>query len=336
MSKPCAPQIASLSVIIPAKDRAHELEATLLALARSGQADELIVVDDGSADETSAVAARHGARVARHETNRGAAAARNTGAREAKGDVLLFIDSDVIVPEGLLDEVRRAFADATAEALSGLLAKDSAHPNFASQYDALYMHYQYWTHPEEMDIFYTSCAAIRRPIFLAEGGFDEHYKGAGIEDMELGQRLTRNGVRLVINKRLQVAHAHPFTARELVLKNSRTAAGTLKILLRNLGSGQSSRRMVAPQWSFLMGIPMTLLAAAALHLAPLVHPAFAAIAVALLGFVLHLNRRFLGFLLRERGHGFVFLACGFLFLNYLAYAAGLVTGALGFAAGSRY
>lgn len=323
--------------MIPAKDRELELDACLAALRRSEHGSyEVLVVDDGSRDATAAVAERHGCRVVRHPECRGAAAARNSGAQAARGEILLFIDSDVAADADLLSEVERSFAAREAQAVTGLLKKDSLNRNFASQYDALYMHYQYWTHPEEMDIFYTSCAAIRRPIFLAEGGFDEHYKGAGIEDMELGQRLTRNGVRLVINKRLQVAHAHPFTAQELVLKNRRTAAGTLKILLRNLAAGRRGRRMVAPQWSFLMGIPMTLLAAAALLVAPIVHPAFAAIAVALLGFVLHLNRRFLGFLLRERGQAFVLLACGFLFLNYLAYAAGLVTGALGFAAGSRY
>jgi GT2 family glycosyltransferase len=326
-----------LSVVIPAKDRARELQACLEALfASRHEGFEVVVVDDGSRDETAAVAERRGCRVVRHGACRGAAAARNTGARAARGEILLFLDSDVLVDRGLLAEVDRAFESPATQAVVGLLAKDALHPNFASQYDALYMHYQYWTHAESIAIFYTSCAAIRRALFIEHGGFDENYKGAGIEDMELGQRLVQRGVSLRLDKRLQVSHAHAFTVIELLAKNRRTASGTLKIMLRNLSAGRRNRRLVAPPWSFLLGIPLTLVAAALL-LAPMaLPPACALPALPVAGAVLLLNRRFLGFLLRQRGAAFLVRGCAFLLVNNLAYAAGILGGAIAFAAGYRY
>jgi glycosyltransferase involved in cell wall biosynthesis len=327
---------ARLSIVIPAKDRAPELEATLTALRQVAPAGcEIVVVDDGSRDATAEVARRHGCRVVRHEVNRGAAAARNAGAREATAPLLLFIDSDVLVPAGLVEEVLRAFDDPGTQALSGLLAPDSLHGNFASQYDALYMHYQYWTHPPDFHVFYTSCAAIRRDLFLAHGGFDENYKGAGIEDMEFGQRLRRAGVPLRLHKSLQVAHAHPFGLAELLFKNRRTAAGTLKIMLRNRGRKEKSARMVAPRWGFLAGIPLTGLAALLFVVSPWWPPAALA-ALALVAVVVVLNRRFLGFLLARRGPAFTTAGTAFLLVNNLFYGAGIAAAPVSFLAGSRY
>lgn len=337
MSSPESSTTPRVSVIIPAKDRGPQLDATLAALRASRHdAFEVIVVDDGSTDDTAAVAARHGARLLHHETNRGAAAARNTGAREARAEVLLFLDSDVLVPPDLVERAERAFDRPEAQAVSGLLARDALHPNFASQYDTLYMHYQYWTHPEEFNIFYTSCAAIRRRVFLEHRGFDENYRGAGIEDMEFGQRLRANGVPLRIAKDLQVTHAHRFGLWELLNKNARTAAGTLKIMLRNRTSGRRSPRMVAPQWSFLLGIPLTWSAFGLLLLAPLLDLRIGLLSAVLLALVVALNRPFLSFVAQHRGALFLAAGIPFLFANYVFYGLGILTGAATFAAGSRY
>src|SRR5882762_3955120 len=77
-----------ISVIIPAYNAAHEITECLAALAASSeQAAEILVVDDGSTDDTARVAAATGARVVRQQENRGPAAARNVGYMHARGDV---------------------------------------------------------------------------------------------------------------------------------------------------------------------------------------------------------------------------------------------------------
>jgi glycosyltransferase involved in cell wall biosynthesis len=85
-----------ICVIIPAYNRAHMLERALNSVwsQQPGQPMEVIVVDDGSSDDTADVAARFGARVVRHPQNRGLAAARNTGLHATSHPWIAFLDSD--------------------------------------------------------------------------------------------------------------------------------------------------------------------------------------------------------------------------------------------------
>lgn len=83
-----------ISIIIPARNEAGSLRTLLPRIAAQGMAEEVIVVDDGSTDDTGEVARQHGARVVRHPYSRGNGAAIKSGARAATGDVLVFMDGD--------------------------------------------------------------------------------------------------------------------------------------------------------------------------------------------------------------------------------------------------
>jgi mycofactocin glycosyltransferase len=103
------------SVIVPARNAEATLPACLDGLAAEGvpgPSTELIVVDDGSTDSTSAVAARPGVRVVRG-AGRGPAAARNLGAASASGDVLVFLDADPVPESGWLEGILAPFTDAS-------------------------------------------------------------------------------------------------------------------------------------------------------------------------------------------------------------------------------
>ena len=89
-----------VSVIIRSRDEAARLRLTLASL--EGQADEVVVVDDGSIDETPAVIAAAGVRGVRHDSARGRAGAANAGAAVATGAVLLFLDGDTLAGPGLV------------------------------------------------------------------------------------------------------------------------------------------------------------------------------------------------------------------------------------------
>lgn len=84
----------SLSIILPAKNEAANLPPLLTELKALYPAAEIIVVDDGSTDQTGEVGRTHGARVVRHPYSLGNGAAVKTGARNAKGDLLVFMDAD--------------------------------------------------------------------------------------------------------------------------------------------------------------------------------------------------------------------------------------------------
>src|SRR5918996_1041295 len=87
-----------ISIIVPVYNNPSDLRECLSAFRSTSCPDwEIIVVDDASTDDSSSVAARMGARVLRLAENMGPAAARNYGARHARGDILFFVDADVVV-----------------------------------------------------------------------------------------------------------------------------------------------------------------------------------------------------------------------------------------------
>ena len=107
-----------ITVIVPAFNEEAYLPSTLDSIqsastylrARSEVDVEIVVVDNNSDDGTVAVARDMGATVV-HEPEQGVARARNTGARHAEGDVLVFVDADVIVPPELLHEIHATMSD---------------------------------------------------------------------------------------------------------------------------------------------------------------------------------------------------------------------------------
>jgi hypothetical protein len=78
--------------------------------------------------------------------------------------------------------------------------------SFLSQYKNLFHHYVHQTGKEEATTFWSGCGAVRRELFLMLGGFNEGYKKACIEDIELGFRLRRAGFRIRLEKTVQVKH----------------------------------------------------------------------------------------------------------------------------------
>jgi glycosyltransferase involved in cell wall biosynthesis len=192
--------LPTVSVVIPAWRAASHLAAGLRALARQERPPhEVLVVDDASPDETAAVAVAEGARVLRHDTNRGAAAARNTGARAARGEVLLFLDSDVVAHPGAVAAVERAFRAPEVVAATGRYAPEPANDDAFARYKALWTWFA-WEQTAgrtgESGHLQGAIAAIRRDAFLITGGFDESYQGGSVEDYEISRRIRADGHRI--------------------------------------------------------------------------------------------------------------------------------------------
>lgn len=210
-----------ISVVVPVHNGVGQLEQCLAALAASAyRAHEIVVVDDGSTDG-SAEAARtsaHGVEVLRLSSRSGPAAARNRGAQHASGDVLLFVDADVVVDADTLARVAGHFSDrGDVAAVFGSYDDEPAAANFASQYKNLFHHYVHQRSSSEAETFWAGCGAVRRRAFHEVGGFDEkRYSRPSVEDIELGQRLRRAGFRVVLDRALQVKHLKRWTLPTLV------------------------------------------------------------------------------------------------------------------------
>jgi len=214
-----AAEAPRLSVVVPARNAGLHLARCLEALGRSQRADcEVIVVDDCSTDNTRQIVERYSARYLCTPSQMGPAGARNLGARHARGEVIVFVDADVVLPAEALSLIAGAFESAPElAALFGSYDSAPAWDAFLSQYKNLIHHYVHQNSNESAATFWAGCGAIRKSVFEEFGGFNaEKYPRPSIEDIELGLRLANSGRKIRLEKRLQVKHLKRWTLRSLL------------------------------------------------------------------------------------------------------------------------
>jgi glycosyltransferase involved in cell wall biosynthesis len=152
----------SLTVIVPVYNGSHFLDRCLSGLRASDYPNfELIVADDASTDNSGEVARRHGARVLRMPRQSGPGAARNAAAREASGEVVFFVDADVVVAPDAVRRVAENFrAHPNVAAVFGSYDDSPAENNFLSQYKNLCHHFVHQQGNTEASTFWGGCGAV--------------------------------------------------------------------------------------------------------------------------------------------------------------------------------
>lgn len=211
-----------LSVITPTFERRDSLLRLLDALdGQTMPADrfEVIVVDDGSKDDTvSTVQARAAAYrlVIREQAHRGPAAARNNALAHVRGRIVVFLDDDVVPAPELLSAHEAAHRVAAGAVVVGPMHAPRGWPRPAWirwEEDKLYRQYDAMrtgVYPCTPRQFYTGNASVELVDVLGAGGFDESLQRA--EDVELGYRLQARGARFIFEPEARVLH---YAARSL-------------------------------------------------------------------------------------------------------------------------
>jgi glycosyltransferase involved in cell wall biosynthesis len=204
------------SVIVPAYNAEKTLEACVGALVRqtmdSGSY-EVIVVDDGSVDGTGEIARRFPVKYIRQE-NQGPAAARNHGAKEAGGEIILFTDADCVPAANWVEEMTKPFAAPDVVAVKG--AYRTNQKSLVARFAQLEFEERFAILKKAgyTDMVDTYSAAFRREIFLRVGGFDDSFPTANNEDTEFSYRLSSMGYKMVFNPDAIVYHLdHPDSVR---------------------------------------------------------------------------------------------------------------------------
>lgn len=198
-----------ISVIIPVYNASQYLDKCLASIETSSyHSYEIIVVDDGSTDDSAKLAHKRGVKTLKLSEQSGPAAARNYASKEAKGDVIFFIDADVTIQPGTVARLVKDFNKRSdIAAVFGSYDDSPEEQNFFSQYMNLRHHFVHQESNPEAVTFWSGCGAIRKDIFKLMDGFDEKkYSRPCIEDIELGFRLKKMGYQILLDKELQVKH----------------------------------------------------------------------------------------------------------------------------------
>jgi glycosyltransferase involved in cell wall biosynthesis len=230
-----------ISVIIPIYNAEKTLEKCLHAIFNSRyQNFEVLVVDDGSKDNSLKIANSFPCNILKLKHNQGASVARNWGAKNTKGDILLFIDSDIVIKSDTLTQ----FVDSLKSypAVFGIYSQKPGVDGLLSLYQNFYAHKSIKETKELTSMFYSYCAAIKKEIFDKVGGFDESWVRATFEDVEFGIRVTEKGHQIYLNKDIRVIHYNNYTIRGFIknyfyksLDLSKFMFGKKRLTLNNEG-----------------------------------------------------------------------------------------------------
>lgn len=202
-----------ISVIVPMYNSQKTIALTIDSVLNSDCNDyEIIIVDDGSVDRSVEIASEYPVQLIKLDRNGGPAKARNIGASRAKGDLLFFVDSDVVLRPDTLSKLAETIESEDIHAVVGIYQKEPLNKGFFQKFKALHnWNYSKVRHREiyPHSVFSSFCAMIKKDVFDDIGGFDIIYSSNDVEDYEIGRRLIDKGYNLVRHSGVEVAHHFP-------------------------------------------------------------------------------------------------------------------------------
>lgn len=215
------------SVIIPVYNHCEDTLRCLrsLGVARTRSSFEIIVVDDGSTDDTAAyVTAMPGVRLLQRERNEGFVAACNAGAEVARGRFIVFLNNDTEVTDDWLDALlvvlledpgcglvgsKLIYPDGVLQEAGGIVFSEAHACNYGRGGDPADPKFNY---RREVDYCSGAAIAIERVLFCAVGGFDTRYAPAYYEDTDLAFSVRSRGRSVIYQPRSSVMHHEGRTA----------------------------------------------------------------------------------------------------------------------------
>lgn len=316
-----------VSVVIPAYNACNTIGRCLKSLAEQtfGQDYEVIVVDDGSTDETSKIVKETGVNYFRVDKG-GPAKARNLGIEKAKGEIVLFTDADCVLPDNWIEKMTEPFRDNVIVGVKG------AYRTKQRELTARFAQYEYeekyrrLARDKYIDFVDTYSAAYTRSVLMENGGFNTSFPIATGEDAELSFRLAEKGHRMVFQPEAIVYHFHVNTPWKYFKRKFKQPYWRIEVIRRHPGkfyrdshTPQSQKLQLALFYLIFLGIIGVIVD---LRFAPTV------LFISLSIFVISALPLTIDTLRKDRMVGL--LAPLFLLLRSSAYGFGLVAGIFGF------
>lgn len=249
----------SLTVVIPTYNRAEVLRKALDGYKSQSAMEaiaELIVVDDGSTDHTQSLVEKatkdctFPIRYIR-QPNKGPAAARNAAIREARSQLILFSDSDIVPEYDLVSQHLKSHREnpANSSAVLGYVTwppepKPTPFMKWYGEKGPLFA-YRRFRHGAQLSFldFYTCNVSLKAAFLRDCGQFDEDFKTAAYEDIELAYRLSKSGLRLHFNRHALGYHHQFFAFSDACLKARANSVAARVFLSKEAGQAVLAPRL---------------------------------------------------------------------------------------------
>jgi GT2 family glycosyltransferase len=227
------------SIIIPTFNGATRIGNCLDSLTKqiAGRKIEILVVNDGSTDNTADVVGGYSSVRLINQENAGPASARNRGALEAQGQILLFTDDDCVPMPDWLEAMLAPFKDIEVVGAKGIYRthqKSLAARFVQIEYEDKY---RLMAGLPSIDFIDTYSAAFRRDRFLEMAGYDTSFPVACAEDVELSYRMSARGWTMVFVPQAIVYHTHPSTFSSYLKKKYKFAFWRVLAVRKNPSKG---------------------------------------------------------------------------------------------------
>ena len=242
-----------------------------------------MVVDDGSTDTTVELVRNYPSVRLLTQPNAGPAAARNRGASEARGSILVFTDDDCVPVRGWLEALLEPFKDPEVVGAKGVYR--TTQRTLAARFVQIEYEdkYRLMAGLETIDFIDTYSAAFVRARFLEMGGYDSSFPVACAEDVELSYRMSARGWKMKFAPDAVVYHTHPDTFSKYLKKKYKFAFWRVLAVRKNPSKGvKDSHTPQIMKLQLLFGPALLLAVVADLAL----HPRIPASALVVGAFVL--------------------------------------------------
>jgi len=222
----------TVSVVVPAYNCAATIGNNLTAiLKQTYPITQIIVVDDGSTDQTAQIVKSFDRVTYVRQSNAGPAKARNRGARETQTDIIFFTDSDCVAHYDWIEKAVRHFSDENVAVVAG--SYGIANPQSCL---ARCIHKEIiFRHTHLMGRYPKSFGSynfgIRKKVFEQVGGFDEHYRHASGEDNDLSYKVINSGHKILFELESLVDHVHTTKIKKYLFEQYRHGFWRVKMYM---------------------------------------------------------------------------------------------------------
>jgi glycosyltransferase involved in cell wall biosynthesis len=208
----------TVSVIIPAHNSEKLIAKCLKSVVDAiPENKEIIVIDDGSTDNTSEIASKFPVKLIRLAKRSGQATAKNVGFELSTGEIVVFVDSDTIVTKHFFVELASALSRDQVGGAGGLVLPIKS-DIISSSFMVRLFGYSPISEKENIEIDSTpgGCSAYHRKVLTEIGGFDTNLKQG--EELDMNIRIRKAGYKLLIVPSAKIYHDHPTTLQKLAKK----------------------------------------------------------------------------------------------------------------------